>query len=163
MSNSAPCLLDSAPETTASPKPAPGNLTYSLGLPAGPYCVPSTRAHVRRLLHEHGLGDLADLATLAASELLANAYLFTPGSDVSLSLRWRFSVLRVTVFDEHPRHPKALRDSCRARRQDGLAMLDAVVGACGGLCGLDEVGAPLSGSKAWVVIPREAAEAYARL
>ncbi|MEV8478039.1 ATP-binding protein [Streptomyces sp. NPDC051173] len=144
--------------------PVPSNLDYSFGLPDGPYCVSTARKTVERLLLEHHLADMAELGVLAASELLANAYLFTPGKATSLSVRWRFGVLRLTVFDEHPRHPKAAREACRARRRAALSTLDAALAASDSLCcGLGEVGGPLAGSKMWVAFSRDAARNYDRL
>ncbi|MBT2383796.1 ATP-binding protein [Streptomyces sp. ISL-11] len=161
MNNNPPCLPDAVP--AAQLVPGPANLDYSFGLPDSSYCLSMTRSVVRRLLSGHGLAHMAELGTLAASELLANAYLFTPGHGVSLSVRWRFGVLRLTVFDRHPAHAEGGDKACRERRREALSMLDAVIDACGGLCGLDEAGAPLGGCKMWVVISREAALNYARL
>ncbi|MEU1825313.1 MULTISPECIES: ATP-binding protein [Streptomyces] len=158
MSNSALC----PPETSAVPTPA--NFNYSLGLPGGPYCISTARNLVRTVLREHDLGDLAEVGVLATSELLANAYAFTPGREAHLSMRWRFGVLRLTVFDEHPSHEAAeIITACLGLRRDALSLLDAVTGACGGICGLAEADAPLYGSRVWVVLPREAGALYARL
>lgn len=162
MSHNSPCLPHLM-GTSAPFEPAPGNLSHSLGLPSDAYSLGMARTVVRRVLCEHGLAGLAELGVLATSELLANACLFTPGEAATLSVRWRFGVLRLTVFDEHPRHPAGLREACRARRRAALSTLDAVVDACGGICGLDESAAPLAGSKMWAVFSREAGENYARL
>ncbi|MFF4410440.1 ATP-binding protein [Streptomyces sp. NPDC001404] len=121
------------------------------------------RTIVRHLLTDHGLPDMSGLGTFAASELLANAYQFTPGQNTNLSMRWRFGVLRLTVFDEHPAHARKAQQACQARRREALSTLDTVVGACGGIVGLDDAGGPLAGSKTWVALSREAARAYAAL
>ncbi len=162
MGNHASCLPD-GPLPAASAAPSPHNLNYSFGLPGGSYCLGIARGTVRRLLDAHGLGDMAELGVLAASELLGNAYLFTPRREASLSVRWRFGVLRMTVFDEHPAHPVDARAGCRTRRRQALAGLDAVVGACGGILGLAEAESPLGGNRVWVVLPRDAARIYAAL
>ncbi|MGW1073947.1 ATP-binding protein [Streptomyces sp. NPDC002537] len=163
MSNNAPCMAD-APQAPTPSAPLPSNLNYSLGMPGSAYCLGMARTTVCRLLHEHGLADMAELGTLAASELLGNACLFTPGRATTLSIRWRFGVLRLTVFDEHPRHAKAELESCQAQRRAALGTLDAVLAACGGLCcGLDEAQGPMDGSKMWVAFSREAARNYAQL
>ncbi|MEV5141124.1 ATP-binding protein [Streptomyces syringium] len=161
MSKNLACLPDGI--RTASLEPTRANLNYSFGLPGGPYCLGMARTVVRRLLSEHGLADMAELGVLAASELLANACLFTPGRDVSLSVRWRYGVLRLTVFDEHPAHAADVGDACRARRRRALSTLDALVDACGGICGLAPAEGPLAGSRMWVVVPREAAALCARI
>ncbi|MCC3766642.1 ATP-binding protein [Streptomyces sp. UNOC14_S4] len=163
MSTIGPCFADS-PELPTSSVPIPGNLSYSFGMPGGAYCLSTARTTVHRLLHSHGLADMAELGVLAASELLGNACLFTPDRQVSLSIRWRFGVLRLTVFDEHPRHSKEGRDSCRAQRRAALGTLDSVLEACGGLgCGLDEVAGPLAGNKMWAAFSRDTARNYTRL
>ncbi|MFF4225685.1 ATP-binding protein [Streptomyces abikoensis] len=156
------CLPESRP---AAPPLAPtrANLNYSLGLPGGSYCLGMARTVVRRLLVEHGLDGLAELGALAASELLGNAYTFTPGRDVSLAVRWRFGVLRLTVFDEHQEHAVEAGMACRAYRREALAVLESVVGECGGIVGLAAAESPLAGSRLWAVLPREAAERYAVL
>ncbi|MEU7167921.1 ATP-binding protein [Streptomyces morookaense] len=155
------CLPEESPATWLTPIPA--NLDYSFGLPAGAYCLAMARAVVGRLLTDHGLPDMSEIGTFAASELLANANQFTPGRNANLSMRWRFGVLRLTVFDEHPAHSRRAQQACQARRREALSMLDAVVGACGGIVGLDDAGGPLAGSKMWVAISREAARTYAAL
>ncbi|RLU96584.1 ATP-binding protein [Streptomyces griseocarneus] len=133
-------------------------------MPGGAYGLATARTTVHRLLHAHGLADMAELGVLAASELLGNACLFTPDRQASLSVWWRFSVLRLTVFDEHPRHSKEVRDSCHAQRRAALHTLDTVLAACGGLgCGLDEVAGPLAGNKMWVAFSRDAARNYTHL
>lgn len=158
MSNSALC----PPETSAVPTPA--NFNYSLGLPGGPYCLGAARALVRTVLREHKLADLAEVGVLAVSELLGNAYAFTPGRETHLSMRWRFGVLRLTVFDEHPAHEAAeIIAACLERRREALSLLDTVTDTCGGICGLAEAQTPLRGSRVWVVLPREAGALYARI
>ncbi|MEV8476577.1 ATP-binding protein [Streptomyces sp. NPDC051173] len=161
MSNSSLCLPgEIQPQRLA---PTPTNLNYSLGLPGGAYCLSTARTFVRRLLDDHGLGDLTELAVLSASELLGNVCLFTSGGEVNLSVRWRFGVLRLTVFDDHPAHEGDVIGACRERRLQALSMLQAFVDACDGICGLAEAGGLLAGNKMWVVFTREAAKRYARL
>ncbi|MEU1312896.1 ATP-binding protein [Streptomyces cinnamoneus] len=166
MSNNHTCPAASSPRIEAPPLgPTRSNLNYSLGLPGGPYCLGMARSVVGRLLGEHGLGDMAELGVLAASELLGNAFVFTPGRDVSLGVRWRFGVLRVTVFDEHPEHAESsgAGRACRAYRREALGPLEAVVDECGGVLGLAAAEKPVGGSKLWVVVPREAGARYAAL
>ncbi len=162
MSTTATCLPD-PPGPVPATRPSRANFHYSVGLPGGPYCVRPARTLVRQVLRDHGLADLAELGVSAVSELLAHADNFTPGGGTHLSMRWRFGVLRLVVFDEHPTHPAAHAPLCRERRRGALSVLDTVTAACGGICGLAELGAPLYGSKVWVVLPREAGELYAAL
>ncbi|GHF74721.1 hypothetical protein GCM10010218_64730 [Streptomyces mashuensis] len=163
MTSTALAFCPSAPPSAEASRPGPGNFAYTLGLPGGTFCLGTARGLVRQVLDQHQLADMAELAELAVSELLTNALTFTPGHATHLSMRWRFGVLRLTVFDEHPSHCAFSRPVCRRRRREGLSLLDTVVSACGGICGLAEVELPLGGSKAWVVLPREAAALYAEL
>ncbi|MFI0911926.1 hypothetical protein [Streptomyces abikoensis] len=78
-------------------------------------------------------------------------------------MRWRFGVLRLTVFDEHQEHAVEAGMACRAYRREALAVLESVVGECGGIVGLAAAESPLVGSRLWAVLPREAAERYAVL
>lgn len=140
----------------------PATLDHSFAFPGGAYCLAMARTVVRRPLPDHGLADMSERGTLAAPGLVPSACQFTPGQGVNLSLRRRFGVLRLTVFDEHPAHTTAARKACHARRRGALSTLDTVVGSCGGIVGLDHLGTPLSGgSKMWVVLSREAARAPA--
>ncbi|MEV5240561.1 ATP-binding protein [Streptomyces cinnamoneus] len=165
MSNNPLCAAADSARTVPPSGPNRSNLNYSLGLPGGPYCLGMARSVVGRLLGEHGLADMAELGVLAASELLGNAFVFTPGRDVSLAVRWRFGVLRVTVFDEHPEHAEGAGAgrACRAYRREALGPLEAVVDECGGVLGLAAADKPVGGSKLWVVVPREAGARYAAL
>ncbi|GAA2725725.1 MULTISPECIES: ATP-binding protein [Streptomyces] len=162
MSTTAVCLPD-PPGSASVTRPSPANFKYSVGLPSGAYCVRPARILVRQVLRDHGLADLAEIGTFAVSELLAHACAFTPSGETQLLMRWRFGVLRLIVFDDHPTHPAPSEPLCRERRREALSVLDTVVAACGGICGLAELGPPLYGSKVWVVLPREAGELYAGL
>ncbi|GAA3061199.1 hypothetical protein GCM10020000_50430 [Streptomyces olivoverticillatus] len=162
MTNIALCSSgSSSPAPSAYPSRA--NLNYSLGLPGGAYCLGMARTVVGRLLAQHGLGDMAELGVFAASELLGNAVTFTPGREVNLAVRWRFGVLRVTVFDEHPPHAAGAATACRAYRRKALSALEAVVDECGGILGVTDAEQPLAGNRLWVVVPREAGKHYAEL
>lgn len=166
MSNNPPCLSEAAlaAAAAAAATPQPATLDYSFAFPGGAYCLAMARTVVKRLLSDHGLADMSELGTLAASELIAHACRFTPGQGVSLSLRWRFGVLRLTVFDEHPAHTATARKVCHARRREAPSTLDTVVGSCRGIIGLGHTGTPLSGgSKMWGALSREAARNHARL
>ncbi len=165
MSNNALCSTAGSARIAPPSPPSRHNLNYSFGLPGGAYCLGMARSAVKGVLNAHGLADLAELGSLAASELLGNAVAFTPNRGVSLDLRWRFGVLRVTVFDEHPEHAESsgAGSACRAYRREALATLEAVVGRCGGVVGIAAAEKPLSGSKLWVVVPGEAGKRYAAL
>ncbi|MBO0651628.1 ATP-binding protein [Streptomyces triculaminicus] len=163
MSNRDELCMPASPPTATSDRPDRANLDYSFGLPGGAYCLGTARTAVGRVLAQHGLGDMAELGVLAASELLSNAVVFTPGRAVSLALRWRFGVLRLTVFDEHPEHADSVEIVCRAHRREALSTLQAVVDECGGVVGLAAAEKPLAGSKLWVAMPRVAGRHYAEL
>ncbi|MBT2526855.1 ATP-binding protein [Streptomyces sp. ISL-99] len=143
--------------------PSIDNLSYSFGLPGGAYCVGLARVAVRQLLQERGLAAMAPLAELVVSELLGCAYRFTPDSDVSLSLRCRYEVLRATVFDQHPAHEPQTGAACRERRIGSLPLLATLMDACGGDFGVADAEPPLTGVKSWAVIPMEGAYRYALL
>ncbi|MFJ7157917.1 ATP-binding protein [Streptomyces sp. NPDC101118] len=130
-------------------------LSYSIGLPGGAYCAGSARSAVRSLLTRHGLADLCDTAALAASELVAGAYRFTPDQELVLKIRWQFGALRIVVYDQHPAHASpAESEECRRRRSRGMWLLAAVVESCGGDWGLTPVMTPMGGTKSWALLPR---------
>lgn len=153
------------PVSTASLpiEPTVDTLSYSLGLPGGAYCAGLARATVRRLLQDHDLGDVAPLAELVTSELLACAYRFTPERDVSFSLRCRYEVLRVTVFDQHRTHKPRAGAACRERRLRSMSLLAAVAERCGGEFGIADAESPLTGARSWAAFPLEGASRYALL
>ncbi|MCJ0873162.1 ATP-binding protein [Streptomyces sp. AP-93] len=134
--------------------PGAEKLSYSIGLPGGAHCAGSARGALRSLLDRHGLADLCDTAALAASELVACAYRFTPDKEMVLKVRWQFDALRIVVFDQHPAHssPEA-SEECRRRRSRGMWLLASVVESCGGDWGLTPVLTPMGGTKSWALVP----------
>ncbi|MBT2448945.1 ATP-binding protein [Streptomyces sp. ISL-43] len=134
--------------------PEADKLSCSIGLPGGAYCAGSARGAVRSLLTRHGLSDLCDTAALAASELVACAYRFTPDKEMTLKVRRQFDALRIVVYDQHPAHPSPeASEECRSRRSRGMWLLSAVVEACGGDWGLTPVLTPMGGTKSWALLP----------
>ncbi|MFB7511774.1 ATP-binding protein [Streptomyces sp. NPDC056144] len=147
------CLPDAA---TAGPiPPATGNLSYSMRLPGGAYCAGLAREAVRTLLTRHGLSDLSETAALAASELVAAAYRFTPDREMLLRVRWQYDALRIVLYDQHPAHSSPLAaEECRDRRSRSMWLLAAVVDADGGDWGLAPVLTPGGGTKSWALLHR---------
>ncbi|MGW4052264.1 ATP-binding protein [Streptomyces sp. NPDC004779] len=148
------CLPAAA--TAAEPiPPATENLSYSMLLPGGAYCAGLAREAVRGLLARHGLADLRETAALAASELVAAAYRFTPDREMALRLRWQYDALRIVVYDQHPAHrvPDAA-EACRDRRSRGMWLLAAAVEEHGGDWGLTPALTPEGGTKSWALLPR---------
>ncbi len=116
---------------------------------------------MRSALHAHHLDPYADLAALAAGELIGAAVKLTPGEDLYLSLRYRDAALRIVLWDQHPRHrdPAALV-LCEERRTRSLWLLAALVDDCGGAWGSAEAQAPPHrGTKSWAVLPCKGLEA----
>ncbi|GAA0431691.1 hypothetical protein [Streptomyces luteireticuli] len=155
------CLPGGLPAVPGAPTLA--DLNYSFGLPGSPYALSLARRLVRQLLDEHGLSDMAELGTFAVAELLGNCHLFNVNRETDVSLRWRYGVLRLTVFDKHPAHAGGHGRVCLGLRRLALTTLDEVVAACGGICGLENAWGPLAGNRMWVVFSREAARCYAGL
>lgn len=83
--------------------PVADNLSYSFALPGGAFCAGLARGAVSDLLTRHGLTGLRETAVLAASELVATAYRFTPEQEMLLRVHWQFDALRLTLYDQHPR------------------------------------------------------------
>ncbi|WP_030208676.1 hypothetical protein [Streptomyces sp. NRRL S-87] len=135
--------------------PVTERLSYSIALPGGAHCAGRARSAVRSLLLRHGLADLCEAATLAASELVAGAHRFTPDEELVLKIRWQFDALRIVVYDQHPAHASAAAsEECRRRRSRGMWLLAAMVEAGGGDWGLTPVLTPAGGTKSWALLPR---------
>ncbi|MCX4965977.1 ATP-binding protein [Streptomyces sp. NBC_00654] len=133
----------------------PDNLSYSFALPGGAYCAGLARGAVRELLERHGLADLCETAVLAASELVAAAYRFTPDREMLLKVHWQFDALRITLYDQHPAHGAAERhEACRQRRSESMWLLAAAVDERGGDWGLAPAMTPSGGSKTWALLHR---------
>ncbi|WP_234338178.1 ATP-binding protein [Streptomyces sp. NRRL F-5727] len=140
--------------TAAGPiPPAAENLSYSMLLPGGAYCAGLAREAVRGLLTRHGLAGLRETAALAASELVAAAYRFTPDREMALRVRWQFDALRIVVYDQHPLHrePEAA-EKCRDRRSRSMWLLAAAVEEHGGDWGLAPALTPDGGTKSWALL-----------
>ncbi|MFD3942019.1 ATP-binding protein [Streptomyces sp. NPDC058579] len=124
-------------------------------LPGGAYCAGLARQAVRSLLDRHGLAELRDTAVLAASELVAAAYRFTPDREMILRVRRQFEALRIVLYDQHPAHPSADKaEECRDRRSRSMWLLAAAVDTQGGDWGLAVVLTPGGGTKSWALLHR---------
>ncbi|WP_107431196.1 MULTISPECIES: ATP-binding protein [Streptomyces] len=94
--------------------------TYTLELPHDPRSPGVARLALRAVLDSHGMGEIAETATLLASELVTNAYVHTKGP-CSLRLRGRQGErVRVTVWDTSPVLPSERRGG--ADREDGRGL-----------------------------------------
>ncbi|MFJ5832583.1 ATP-binding protein [Streptomyces sp. NPDC093089] len=110
---------------------------------------------VTSLLNRHGLSDLGETAALAASELVAGAYRFTPDREMVLRVRWQYEALRIVVYDQHPAHAApAAAEECRDRRSRSMWLLAAAVDSHGGDWGLAPVLTPGGGTKSWALLHR---------
>ncbi|WP_405665206.1 ATP-binding protein [Streptomyces sp. NBC_01166] len=137
-----------------APRPAPG-LVLSLTLPGDPRSAAVGRHAVAASLPRYGLHSYAWPVTLAVTELIAVNAALTPGRELYLSLRHRDDVLRLVLWDQHPRHtdPDTLT-LCEARRRRALWLLAAVVDDWGGEWGVTEGPPPHRGTKSWALLPR---------
>ncbi|MFF4502130.1 ATP-binding protein [Streptomyces sp. NPDC001401] len=154
------CQVPTAVDAPPTP-PTPETLAYSLTLPAAPRSPAIARTATRTILQAHGLGDVADAAVQAVSELASCACRFTPAAEVYVSLRYRDGALRVILYDGHPRHAHPrLAAACEARRRAALRVLACVVRACGGDWGFGDAREPGGGTRMWAVLPYEGARTY---
>ena len=99
---------DSAPGFMAL-SPAWQQFTTYLELGALPTAVPCVRLHVRQILWEWGLGELAEVTELVASELVTNAYQTTIRHQLPTPIRLRLSSngqqALIEVWDADPTPP----------------------------------------------------------
>jgi len=129
------------------------NLSYSFALPGGAFCAGLARGTVGALLERHGLSELRDTAVLAASELVASAYRFTPDREMLLRVHWQFDALRVILYDQHPLHGSPEKsERCRERRSGSMWLLAAAMDAHGGDWGLAPALNSSGGCKAWALL-----------
>ncbi|WP_432156369.1 MULTISPECIES: ATP-binding protein [unclassified Streptomyces] len=148
-----------APFTAVGPE----SLACSLTLPANPRSPGIARAATRTVLQAHGLPETTDAVVQVVSELTACACRFSTTPEIYISLRYRDTALRVTLYDGHPRHTHPRLDAaCRTHRRLALRVLDQVVHACRGDWGIGGPRAdPVGGTRMWAVLPHEGAAGYA--
>ena len=139
-------------------RPAPPlaeKLRHSVRLPGGPHGAGAARATVRSLLLRHGLAELCGTAALAASELASCADRFTPGLEMTLTVRWQFDALRIVLYDQHPAHASPDDgEECRRQRSRAMWLLARAVESGGGDWGLTPVLTPRGGTKSWALLSR---------
>ncbi|MEH0544522.1 ATP-binding protein [Streptomyces sp. B21-105] len=141
--------------------PLPESLSCSLTLPAASQSPGIARAATRTILRAHGLTELTAAAVQVVSELTACACRFSPSAQVYVSLRYRDGAMRITLYDDHPRHANVyLEAACEMHRGVTLQVLDQVVRACDGEWGIGGNCEPSTGTRMWAVLPREGARAY---
>ncbi len=134
--------------------PSPETLAYSLTLPAELTSMGLARAASRTFLEAHALHDLTDPALLAVTELAACACKFTSAPQIYVSLRYRNTTLRITLYDDDPvpAHPR-LAQACAARRRASLNLLNCVIRTCRGTWGIAEAEDPTPGTRMWALLP----------
>ncbi|MFZ3570842.1 ATP-binding protein [Streptomyces sp. BH097] len=101
--------------------------SYGFGLTVGEHSA----RHLRRILRIHlgvwELGELADDAELALTELIANVVRHVPGRNCTVRMMRADAGVRVEVADAHPVLPEPQdRGEC-AESGRGLAIVAAVV------------------------------------
>ncbi|CAM5383348.1 hypothetical protein STENM36S_04577 [Streptomyces tendae] len=139
----------------------PETLAYSLTLPAALASAALARATTREVLRAHGLTDILDPALQAVGELTAVASQFTESTNYYLTLRYRFSTLRLIAYDSHPRHTSPhLATACDTRRRAALRVLACVCRACDGTWGFGKAREPGGGTRMWATLPRASAAVY---
>ncbi|WP_405811623.1 ATP-binding protein [Streptomyces sp. NBC_01520] len=132
----------------------PSRATVGLTLPGHPRSSAVARGAVSVVLRAHGLTAYRWPAVLVAAELVTVAAKLTPGRDLYLSLRYRDDVLRLLVWDQHPRHPVPAAEALCAGRRRALWLLATVVDDWGGEWGTGEAAPPQRGTRSWVTLPR---------
>ncbi|MFC7985602.1 ATP-binding protein [Streptomyces sp. NPDC057336] len=161
MSPSLTTCLGQVPTAHPSTPPTPGNLTYSLTLPAAPQSPAIARAATRTILQAHDLENMTETAVQVMSELVACACRFTPTPEVYMALRYRDDALRVILYDGHARHTHPrLAAACEARRRSALRVMACVVRACQGDWGFGDAREPGGGTRMWAVLPKGRARHY---
>lgn len=142
-------------------EPLPESLSCSFTLPAASHSPGIVRAATRAILRAHGLAEVTDAVVQVASELTACACRFSPSAQVYVSLRCREGAMRVTLYDDHPRHAnRRLEAACQMHRGKMLRVLDQVVSACDGEWGIGGGLERDMGTRMWAVLPCEGARAY---
>lgn len=125
---------------TSTPTPAS---QYGMRFTVGAHSA----RHVRRILRSYlglwGMPGLADDASLALTELLANVARHVPDRRCALLIERGPEGVRVEVRDESPVLPRLLSASSEDESGRGLALLDAVVHTWG----VSQTGAP--GKTVW--------------
>ncbi|MCL6736707.1 ATP-binding protein [Streptomyces neyagawaensis] len=142
-------------------EPLPESLSCSFTLPAASHSPGIVRAATRAILRVHGLAEVTDAVVQVASELTACACRFSPSAQVYVSLRYREGAVRVTLYDDHPRHANTrLEAACQTHRGVTLRVLDQVVRACDGDWGIGGGLDQDMGTRMWALLPWEGARAY---
>ncbi|MFJ1974424.1 ATP-binding protein [Streptomyces sp. NPDC087903] len=141
----------------------PESLSCSFTLPATPRSPGIARAATRMVLRAHDLAEVTDAVVQVVGELAACACLFSPRTELYVSLRYRYDALRVTLYDGHPPHTDArLGAICVLSRRVSLRVLDGVVRDCRGDWGIGGDREPCGGTRMWAVLPRAGACGYLR-
>ncbi|WP_328670422.1 ATP-binding protein [Streptomyces sp. NBC_00328] len=95
---------------------------YTLSIPNDPRAVTICRRTLRLILALHGLPHLAEVAELAAAELVTNAVQHTRGP-AAIRLRWARGVLRIGVWDADPTPPAPAPPAAFGETGRGLTLV----------------------------------------
>jgi hypothetical protein len=149
------------PECLSSPKvgePHPGNLAYSFTLPCSSATPAIAHEVAETVLDGHGVTDLLGPALLLVLELTDYACRFTTrGEEVYLNLRQREDILRLTVYDTHPRHARPHDAAfCEGLRRAALRLTPELARAHHGTWGIDGAQHPTIGTRTWATLVKPA-------
>lgn len=99
--------------------------------PPDPRSAKTARRFLRESLAEAGAGvALEETAALLTSELVTNAFLHAH-SDVTLTVNWDGSRLRVSVDDDSPLRPVRRQPELDSLGGRGVALVDSLASAWG--------------------------------
>jgi anti-sigma regulatory factor (Ser/Thr protein kinase) len=115
-----------------------------------PVQVGHAREQARKALFGWGLGEHADLAELIVSELATNAIRHADGP-IQVRISYDRGDLCVEVHDDGTGRPVRRQATADDESGRGLALLDGLIGMCGGKRGLANDGAG-HGKTVYVVI-----------
>jgi anti-sigma regulatory factor (Ser/Thr protein kinase) len=105
-------------------------LASSLEFGALATAVPCARLHTTVVLHEWGIGELADNAELVVSELVTNALKASQSMHeirpFALCLRSDYKRLIIEVWDHSPREPRPAPEDGKDEGGRGLLVVEAL-------------------------------------
>ncbi|MDT0343510.1 ATP-binding protein [Streptomyces litchfieldiae] len=139
-------------------EPGPGNLAYGFTLPCSSATPAIAHEVAEAVLGGHGVTGLLGPALLLVLELTDYACRFTPsGAEVYLNIRQREGVLRLTVYDTHPRHAQP-RDAayCDGLRRAALRLTPELARVHRGGWGIDAAELPAMGTRTWATLAQPA-------
>jgi anti-sigma regulatory factor (Ser/Thr protein kinase) len=121
--------------------------TYNLRIPHDPRASRVVRDTLRSALIAGGLPQLVDVSTLLTSELVANAYRHAEGA-AAVRIGWDAGLLRVSVLDANPEHPRRVETDSDSENGRGLLLLDSCADRWG-VRSIGEEGSGWPGKSVW--------------